>query len=319
MKRILLFAVAAIALACMLPGSASAQATRTWISGVGDDANPCSRTAPCKTFAGAISKTATGGEIDCLDPGGFGGATITKSITFDCSSVIGGVLVSGTNGITINAAGGNVILRGLDINGVAGTGLAGISVVSANSVLIQNDKIYGFGAQSAGAAVPAINIVPTCSSATNVKIDITDTTVSNNLGGGILIAPGSNCTATASLSRVNILTSGAYGMRVQDNSKATVFQSVSSNNTSNGFLAESSSAAVEIDLIDSVAANNGQNGVVTSGNLATINLSRDSLINNATNIRTSSGGTIAGSTPATTLNAGSASPGAPNGTANGLQ
>ena len=63
---------------------AYAQATRTWVSGVGDDANPCSRTAPCKTFAGAISKTAAAGEIDCLDPGGFGAVTITKSITIDC-------------------------------------------------------------------------------------------------------------------------------------------------------------------------------------------------------------------------------------------
>src|ERR1700685_738577 len=71
-------------------GSAQAQATRTWISGVGDDANPCSRTAPCKTFAGAISKTAAGGEIDCLDPGGFGAVTITKSITLDCGSGPGG-------------------------------------------------------------------------------------------------------------------------------------------------------------------------------------------------------------------------------------
>src|SRR5258705_5331252 len=64
---------------------AQAQATRTWVSGVGDDANPCSRTAPCKTFAGAISKTAKDGEIDALDPAGFGAVTITKSITIDGS------------------------------------------------------------------------------------------------------------------------------------------------------------------------------------------------------------------------------------------
>src|ERR1700742_1432824 len=76
---------------------AQAQATRTWVSGVGDDVNPCSRTAPCKTFAGAISKTAAGGEIDCLDPGGFGTVTITKSITIDCHEIYGSVLVSGTN------------------------------------------------------------------------------------------------------------------------------------------------------------------------------------------------------------------------------
>src|SRR5712671_6285858 len=82
---------------------ASAQATRTWVSGVGDDANPCSRTAPCKTFGGAISKTAPGGEIDCLDPGGFGAVTITKSLIIDCDSGTGGILSSGTNAININA------------------------------------------------------------------------------------------------------------------------------------------------------------------------------------------------------------------------
>src|SRR5213083_3662422 len=81
----------------------SAQATRTWVSGVGDDANPCSRTAPCKTFAGAISKTAASGEINCLDPGGFGAVTITKAITIACEGVTAGVLAAGTNGIIVNA------------------------------------------------------------------------------------------------------------------------------------------------------------------------------------------------------------------------
>ena len=75
----LLGAMAVSLLACTAP--AAAQATRTWVSGTGDDANPCSRTAPCKTFAGAISKTAAGGEISVLDPGGFGAVTITKSIS----------------------------------------------------------------------------------------------------------------------------------------------------------------------------------------------------------------------------------------------
>src|SRR6202158_1363313 len=96
---------------------AHAQATRTWVSGVGDDANPCSRTAPCKTFAGAISKTASPGEIDCLDPGGFGAVTITKSITIDCRETLGGVLVSGTNAIIVNDGtfAATVTIRGLDI------------------------------------------------------------------------------------------------------------------------------------------------------------------------------------------------------------
>src|SRR6476646_5752084 len=83
--------------------TAHAQATRTWVSGVGDDVNPCSRTAPCKTFAGAISKTAAGGEIDCLDPGGFGAVTITKAITIDCGGVTGGILAALSNGVIVNA------------------------------------------------------------------------------------------------------------------------------------------------------------------------------------------------------------------------
>src|ERR1043165_6300084 len=115
--------------------SAQAQATRTWVSGVGDDANPCSRTAPCKTFAGAISKTANGGEINVLDPGGFGGVTITKSITISSEGFEAGVLVSGTNAIVISATTtDNVVLRGLDIEGL-GTGLDGIKVIGGLGAL----------------------------------------------------------------------------------------------------------------------------------------------------------------------------------------
>src|ERR671927_1056912 len=120
--------------------AAQAQATRTWVSGVGDDANPCSRTAPCKTFAGAISKTANGGEINCLDPGGFGGVTITKSLTIKCHYTEGGALVAGTNAIVVNAtATDKVTLRGLDINGIgtgAPTSLSGVKVLSAKHVAI---------------------------------------------------------------------------------------------------------------------------------------------------------------------------------------
>src|SRR5690242_7693366 len=97
---------------------AHAQATRTWVSGVGDDVNPCSRTAPCRTFAGAISKTAAGGEINCLDPAGYGTVTITKAITIYCEGVVGSILASGTNGVNVNAAAtDHIVLRGLDIEG----------------------------------------------------------------------------------------------------------------------------------------------------------------------------------------------------------
>src|ERR1700716_190635 len=125
---------------------AHAQATRTWVSGVGNDADPCSRTAPCKTFAGAISKTATGGYIDCLDPGGFGAVTITKSITIQCDEEIGHVVVAGTNAIVVSTpAGSSVTLRGLSLEGITGQGLNGISLIGQGTLHVQEVVITGFG------------------------------------------------------------------------------------------------------------------------------------------------------------------------------
>src|SRR5262245_63314337 len=119
MKSSILLAVLALLVVPMVASPAHAQATRTWVSGVGDDVNPCSRTAPCKTFAGAVSKTAAGGIINCIDSAGYGAVTITKSLTIDCLSEHAGVLVSGTNGIIINAGASDIVrLRGLSIEGV---------------------------------------------------------------------------------------------------------------------------------------------------------------------------------------------------------
>jgi hypothetical protein len=139
--------VLAITFVCV--SFAQAQATRTWVSGVGDDANPCSRTAPCKTFAGAISKTAAAGEIDALDPGGFGTLTITKSLTIDGAGTLASVLSAGTNGFNVNVANTDtVILRNLSINGV-GTGINGINWFNAGGNLtvenVEIERVTGSG------------------------------------------------------------------------------------------------------------------------------------------------------------------------------
>ena len=160
--RNLLYPMAAMVLGILsFTAPANAQATRTWVSGVGDDANPCSRTAPCKTFAGAISKTAAGGEINCLDSGGFGAVTITKSITIYCEGVVAGVIVAGTNGIIINALATDVIvLRGLDIDGL-GTGLNGIRFLAGGALHVQNCQIRNFRE-----AAPATGMASSSSPAT---------------------------------------------------------------------------------------------------------------------------------------------------------
>ena len=187
-----LFIAAGFVVALALPASAFGQATRTWVSGVGDDANPCSRTAPCKTFAGAISKTAAKGEINVLDPGGFGGVTITKSITIDGEATEAGVLVSGTNAIVVNAAATDrVALKGLDINGI-GTGLNGIRIIAGLRVKVQNSRIYGF----------VRNGVDFESSTNNAKLVVADTRIHDNGGNGVLVAPAVANTGTATLRRV---------------------------------------------------------------------------------------------------------------------
>jgi hypothetical protein len=147
-NKLLLIGLAAASLAFAVQ-PASAQATRTWVSGVGDDVNPCSRTAPCKTFAGAISKTAAGGEISVLDPGGFGAVTITKSITIDGGGgQVTSTLVSGTNGIVISApATATVTLRNIRINGIAGSptgGLNGIQFLTGGALHVEHCTIFGF-------------------------------------------------------------------------------------------------------------------------------------------------------------------------------
>lgn len=152
-----------------------AQATRTWVSGVGDDANPCSRTAACKTFAGAISKTAAGGEISVLDPGGFGALTITKSITLYNDGAIGSILASGTNGLTINAAATDrIVIDGLEIDG-AGTGLNGIRIINAGSVIVKDTVVRNFR----GGTGFGIDI----QSASPIEVYLQNVTIMNCLGG----------------------------------------------------------------------------------------------------------------------------------------
>src|ERR1041385_6942776 len=170
----------AVALSALATSAAYAQASRTWVSGVGDDANPCSRTAPCKTFAGAISKTAQGGEIDTLDPGGFGAVTITKSITID--GVGGGessVLVSGTNGIVIQALTTDIVtLRNIQINGI-GSGINGVRVLQAGRANLDNVAIFGFTNRG----------VDVSTGSTSTNVEIRNCNFWNNSGGGLGVFP----------------------------------------------------------------------------------------------------------------------------------
>ncbi len=189
-----------LALAVASPPVVVGQATRTWVSGVGDDANPCSRTAPCKTFAGAISKTASGGEINVLDPGGFGAVTVTKPITISSIGFEGGVLVSGTNGIIVNTpnASDNVVLSGLDIEGL-GTGINGVNIIQGN-VDIRNTTIHNF-------ATNGVNVTA------NGKVLILSSVISFNGSSSNAGTGGVDVTGTAVIENTTLESNGSYAVR----------------------------------------------------------------------------------------------------------
>ena len=287
---------ACFSLAVYLLGSASSfgQATRTWVSGVGDDANPCSRTAPCKTFPGAISKTAASGEINVLDPGGFGGVTITKAMTIDGSGgSIAGILVSGTNAIIINAGANDVVaLRNLKINGV-GTGTNAINIIAAKAVYIEDCDIYNF-------ANNGIIIAPT---AVNVEVFIKNTKIRtvNPAGavaggnGAITVRPGAGFTATVSMENTSMEFCN-YGVRVEDRGLLTAKGCFSGNHLNHGFLAVGAATVATINLENCVAASNkataASSGVQSFGPFGTVRLSNSTVFGNQTGIICQGGATM---------------------------
>lgn len=249
-------------------------ATRTWISGVGDDVNPGSRTAPCKTFAGAISKTADGGEINVLDPGGFGAVTITKSLTIDGTGTFASILASGTSGIIINAAGITVRIRGIAING-AGGGISGIRILAADRVHVEDCQIFGF----TGGVAFGIHDQRT----TGGRLFVTNTTVRNNGSTGIAVQPSSGSTAIQAFLRyLRLEGNGNAGLGASNGSRVTISHSIASGNTNYGLYANSSSGTAELNAENCVVVGNGQGVFADTG--STIRISNLHVTNNPTGL-----------------------------------
>lgn len=253
-----------------------AQATRTWVSGVGDDANPCSRTAPCKTFAGAISKTATNGEINCLDPAGYGAVTVTKSITIDCEDTQGSILSAGTNGVIVNITAATdskkaFKLRGVSING-AGTGINGIRILAANSVTVEDGVIDGV--TSHGISIETTSGTP--------KVSVDRMSIRSNSNNGInAFISGGTLNLTISNSQITL---NATGVNLSSNTKATIRNSTIGNNTT-GLLAFNADLNIYECLIS------GNTTGISSGTGGNVRLYGNVVTSNGTGL-TSSGGNI---------------------------
>jgi hypothetical protein len=278
-KRLGKLVATLVLLFLVLPSSAFAQATRTWVSGVGNDANPCSLTAPCKTFAGAISKTAIGGIIDALDPGGFGTVTITKSITIDGHNTLAGILASATTGVNVNLTttlaqdpAQKVILRGLDIEGAGNPtrGVTGVKITSAKVVRIENSQIYEFSQNG-------INYVPTTP---NARLVVQDTTINDNLGNGIMAAPNAaSGTGVKVTLRNDNITDNACGATASSTGAGTAFS------TNCGALAAGVGSRIAINSFDTLFSDNTFVGVLAKGSQATQRIGNCEISANATGVQ----------------------------------
>lgn len=284
---------------------AQAQATRTWVSGVGDDVNPCSRTAPCKTFAGAISKTAKDGEISVLDPGGYGAVTITKSIYINGThgAGYGSILNVLVNGVTINITDAAdvrkaVRLRALDING-ASQGINGVNILAANNVWVEDSVIDGNTGDGTSSGMGIrVNTAASC------NLFVSDTMIHKNVTG-IRVSTTSGF-AVANIRNSNIEGNGTGVNAASNNSFVTVTDSRIAFNTSIG--ATASVSGSNLTLSRCVIANNitGINAAVGSAVKA---LSNDVIFNT-----TGFGGTTSAiQTDGQNRNAGNTTPGAPGG------
>jgi hypothetical protein len=274
--------VAAVVVFAFAVTAAEAQATRTWVSGVGDDANPCSRTAPCKTYAGAISKTAAGGIISTLDPGGFGAVTITKSITIEGTGTLGHILNASVNGVIINAAATDVIvLRDLSIHG-AGTGLNGVRILQAAEVYLQNVNIQNQAGDGVDIAV---------GSGTAAKVDIQRCHIINNTGKGIEVIPTGGATVKLTVSESEVSGNTSHGIDVTGNNNTAAISNskITHNNIGVQVQLGTSTAFVESSLI---AYN--QTGVTSglAGQAPVIRLSRNMIVGNTTNGLAGAGTTV---------------------------
>jgi hypothetical protein len=276
------FVLAGILAVAMHAGPAQAQASRTWVSGTGNDVDPCSRTAPCKTFAGAISKTAVGGEISVLDPGGYGAVTINKSLTINGEGTLASILVTSGSAITVAAgATDKVILRNLSLNGQSGAN-SGVQVITGN-VTIDKCEIFGFTTGFFGGMGVLINASAT------TYVEIKDTNISYTTHG-VWVSTTSGF-AVAALDNVRINgTSGQGVLTASNNAFATVNRSYIS--SALGAAIYTATTGSTINVNDTILTNNAT-AVNASASGTTVNLNNVSMFNNAAGLTMAAGATIA--------------------------
>jgi hypothetical protein len=281
-SRLVFNLLALVALTLAAGSFAQAQNSRSFVSGSnGDDNNPCSRTAPCRTFAGALSKTNDGGEIDVLDPDGGGTMFINKSVTVDGGGTFASILASG-NGVTVNDPNAVVTLRNLSINGNT-TGLNGVKILSAKSVTIENCSIFKFRSGT-GRAISDER------TAAGSKLTVINTTMNDNAGNAVVVLPGTGTSGVSAVfDNVRVFDNTVSGFFFGLGAKATIKNSFITTNVNAGV--QAADANTKVNIVDTVISNNGI-GVFGGGGASVTRLTRCTVTENNSGVQTQTGGIV---------------------------
>jgi len=271
---------------CALSAVAQAQATRTWVEGAsGDDTFPCSRTAPCKTFAGAISKTATSGIINVISSGSYGAVTITKHLTIDGGGQMAAITNSLVNGINVNDSASAtpntavVTIRNLAIDAPA-NGTNGINFIAGKTVNVENCRISGNTAAATNGAGIRISL-----SVSGGNLNVKDTNIFKNRIG--ITATTTTGNFTLNVNNCNIENNTSDGIFLDNNAFATVRNSNLSFNGGAGLSLDNSAA--NSATVDTTELNHNTIGIFV-GTGTTVRLGSSIITQNGTNF--SNNGTI---------------------------
>jgi hypothetical protein len=274
-----------------LTSQAQAQRTRTWVSGTGDDTNPCARTSPCKTFAAAMAQVADCGEIDTLDAGGYGPVTVNKGVKIDGgggeAGQVASILATSGQGVSIDNSSTLChfdVLRNLDINGIQ-TGTIGVNVTSSttpgNSISFENVDIENF-----------TGLCFDVEASGKQNVQLYNTNLENCGGGGIksnTVASGGGVNRI-SIVKSTIMRNGGPGVWVSANTDMRVFLSTLDSNGNGGALADASTAKL---FIDQCSIANNQGAGVHSTNSAITSVTQSSIAyNNGVGFLADAGGQL---------------------------
>lgn len=264
-----------------------AQLARTYVSRVGNNLNPCTRTLPCRQINRGIDAVQPGGEVVVLDTANYQGFTVNKAVSItaspDASPAI--TVVSGNTAIVIDAGSSDVVnIRGITVNGLRGTQdpSFGADIESAAAVHFQDCNFLNLGIGVTAGGFP---------------VSIKNTTFRGN-GSGIQVV------STKALLEDCRFENNGTGLFVGAGGRVTAIDCLAFGNW-RGFYAGTVREATDLNL-ERCNATNNDTGIHADAGVV-VRVANSTITNNTVGLAAFGNGQIVSRTPATNTVAGNGS------------